>query len=162
MVTKEMASTDIKIEAQRFLREGCCLNICCDEEVDNCYMSFMVDEDDDLEVEIEHDGHPSLYKDYYVTIFKIPRHKLDASGAVVIIGWYAWQPSLTSTGEIVLQDKTEIQFWDHVAALYSKLPTWMFEYSDDYYADAETNSNPDDCDCPTKTIMQQGCQCGGV
>lgn len=49
----------------------------------------------------------------------------------------------------------EIDFWTKVTELYYTVPLWMFEFDD-------LEDVSDECSCEITTIVQQGCQCGGI
>lgn len=127
----------IEAEAQRFWREQAFFNICCDD--DDCVIDIQLVDDKVVVDMVEHG--------YIVTI-----HRIESMAGMkgVINPIKFWE----SEGRLKHSVK-EILFWNKVAELYQTVPLWMLEFDD-------LEDAPYECICSTLTIMQQGCQCGGI
>jgi len=128
---------DIEVEAQRFWREQSFYNICCDD--DDCEIDLELVDDKVIVNMMDHN--------YTVTI-----HRIESMAGMKGVT----NPIKFWDSEGVLSHfPKEIEFWNKVAELYQTVPLWMLEFDD-------LEDVLYECNCETSTIVQQGCQCGGV
>ena len=131
-----MTKVEIEAEAQRFWREQAFFNICCDD--DDCIIDIQLVDDKVVVDMVEHG--------YIVTI-----HRIESMAGMKSVT----NPMKFWDSEGVLKHSNkEIEFWNKAAELYQTVPFWMFEFDE--------QDGEHECDCETSTIVQQGCQCGGI